>query len=387
MLRFIIIGTLYKKMKRNIVSFLLLIILTTSCHSQEVVKKVAEVPDTSRLKIVFAGDMMGHMPVVNAAYIDSLKAYNYCPFFEYVKPYVSEADLGVVNLEVPLAGPPYSGYPEFSSPDALIDGLKSIGFGIFITANNHSLDRNKQGFERTLEILDSFKIQHTGTFRDSAEMHLLNPLIVEKNKVRLAFLNYTYGTNGFKVHKPNIENYIDTAQIRHDIALSKAQGVDFVIVIFHWGEEYERLQNKEQRNVGEFVRKCGADAVIGSHPHVIQQVELTRNINDSTECFPIVYSLGNFVSNQRDRYRDGGIIFELELEKIKATRIKSFHYMPVWVYKGIINKRMGYRLVPPFMFDNAVQELNISEADQQKCRDFYNDTRTHLSNVPETLKQ
>ena len=373
-------------MKRNIALFLLLFLLITSCHSQEVVKKTVIVQDTSRLRIVFAGDMMGHMPVVNAAYVDSLKAYDYKQFFEYVKPYVSAVDLGVVNLEVPLAGPPYSGYPEFSSPDALIDGLKSIGFGIFITANNHSLDRNKQGFERTLEILDSFKIQHTGTFHDSAEMRKLNPLIIEKNKVRLALLNYTYGTNGFKVHKPNIENYIDTAQIRRDIALSRAQQADFVIVAFHWGNEYERLPSKEQRAVGEFTRKCGADAVIGSHPHVIQSIEVLRNFSDSTDYFPIVYSLGNFVSNQRDHYRDGGIIFELELEKIKTTQIKSYHYLPVWVYKGIINKRMGYRLIPPFMFDNAVRELNINDTDQQKCKDFYNDTRIHLSNVPEALK-
>ena len=373
-------------MKRNIGFLFLFVFLTSSCHSQEIAKKIVIAPDTLRLRIIFAGDMMGHMPVVNAAYVDSLKAYDYTQFLEYVKPYTSAVDLGVVNLEVPLAGPPYSGYPEFSSPDALIDGLKSNGFGVFITANNHSLDRGKQGFERTLAMLDSFKIQHTGTFRDSAEMHKLNPLIVEKNKLKLAFLNYTYGTNGFKVHKPNIENYIDTAKIRKDITLSRAQQVDFVIVTFHWGNEYERFPSKEQQAIAEFTRQCGADAIFGSHPHVIQTIDVLRNTNDSTEYFPIVYSVGNFVSNQRDHYRDGGIIFELELEKIKSAKVKSFHYLPVWVYKGMIKNKMGYRLIPPFMFDNAVRELNISDSDQQKCKDFYNDTRIHLSNVPEALK-
>lgn len=373
-------------MKRNTAFLLFWILMATSCHSQEVAKKIVTLPDTSHLRLVFAGDMMGHMPVVNAAYVDSLKAYNYSPFLEYVKPYTSAVDLGIVNLEVPLAGQPYSGYPEFSSPDALIDGLRSAGFQIFITANNHSLDRGKQGFERTLDVLDSFKILHTGTFHDSAEMHRLNPLIVEKNNIRIAILNYTYGTNGFKVHKPNLENYIDTAQIRRDIALSRSQPIDFLIVTFHWGNEYERFPNKEQQAVGEFTRKCGADAVIGSHPHVVQTVDILRNQNDSTLYFPVVYSLGNFVSNQRDRYRDGGIMFELELEKIKTTRLKSFQYMPVWVYKGIIGKKMGYRLIPPFMFDNAVRELSINDTDQQKCKDFYSDTRTHLSNVPEAVK-
>jgi len=374
-------------MKRNTAFLLLFLTITVSCHSQEVAKKIVVEPDTLRVKLIFAGDMMGHMPVVNAAYIDSLKTYDYSQFLEYVKPYTTSADLGIVNLEVPLAGPPYSGYPEFSSPDALIDGLKSVGFSLFITANNHSLDRGKQGFERTLMILDSFKIQHTGTFRDSAEFRKLNPLIIERNKVRLAFLNYTYGTNGFKVHKPNIENYIDTTQIRKDILTCRQQQTDFVIVTFHWGNEYERYPSKEQKAVGEFTRKCGADAIFGSHPHVIQTIDVLHNTKDSTEYFPIVYSVGNFVSNQRDRYRDGGIIFELELEKIKTTRVKSFHYMPVWVYKGIIKNRMGYRLIPPFYFDNAVQELKISEADQKKCLEFYSDTRSHLSNVPEALKK
>jgi poly-gamma-glutamate synthesis protein (capsule biosynthesis protein) len=119
---------------------------------------------------------------------------------------------------------------------------------------------------------------------------------------------------------------------------------------------------------------------------VVQPVEILRHVKDSTRSFPIVYSLGNFVSNQRDHYRDGGIIFELELEKIKTTQIKSFHFMPVWVYKGIIKNRMNYRVIPPFMFDNAVRELNINDTDQQKCKVFYDDTRTHLQNVPEVLK-
>jgi len=373
-------------MKRNIAFLLLLFLLITSCHSQEVAKKTVVVQDTARLRIIFAGDMMGHMPVVNAAYVDSLKTYDYTQFFEYLKPYVSAVDLAVLNLEVPLAGPPFSGYPEFSSPDELADGLRSVGFGIFITANNHSLDRGKQGFERTLEILDSFKVQHTGTFRDSTEMRKLNPLMIEKNKVKIAILNYTYGTNGFRVHHPNIENYIDTAKIRKDIQSSRAGLADFVIVTFHWGNEYQRSSSDDQNMVGEFVRKCGADVVIGSHPHVIEPIDVLNNVNDSTLSFPIVYSLGNFVSNQRDRYRDGGIVFEMELEKIKSTRLKSFHYMPVWVYKGIIKNKMGYRVIPPFMFDNAVRELNISEPDQQKCKDFYNDTRELLKNVPEVLK-
>jgi poly-gamma-glutamate capsule biosynthesis protein CapA/YwtB (metallophosphatase superfamily) len=255
-----------------------------------------------------------------------------------------------------------------------------------VTANNHSLDRNQQGFEQTLRLLDSLHIQHTGTFRDTTERNRLNPLIISKNNIRFALLNYTYGTNGFKVHKPNIENYIDTVQIRADIETSKAKQADFIIVILHWGNEYERFPDKEQYAIGEFIRKCGADAVIGSHPHVVQPVNIFRNVHDSTSYFPLVFSLGNFVSNQRDRYRDGGIMFQLDVEKVTSTRVKAYYYMPIWVYKGIIRKKMGYRVIPPFMFDNAVHDLNIGDTDQEKCKEFYNDTRAHLSNIPEVMK-
>lgn len=369
-------------------SFLLIFVFffTTACHSQEVVRKVVVTQDTSRIRIQFAGDMMGHMPVITAAYVDSIRNYDYAQFLEYVQPFTMSADLAVVNLEVPLAGQPYAGYPQFSSPDALVDGLKKSGFQVFITANNHCLDRGKQGFERTLQVLDSFAIMHTGTFRDAAEKQKLNPLIIEKNAFRIALLNYTYGMNGYKPKTPNLVNVIDTAQIRKDIKLAKSRIVDFVIVTIHWGNEYERNPSKDQYAIGEFIRRCGADAVIGAHPHVVQPIDILRHAEDSTDVFPVVYSLGNFVSNQRDRYRDGGIVFELELERVSGTRVKAVRYLPVWVYKGIVKNRIGYRLIPPFMFDNAVKELEMNEADQQKCCDFFNDTRLHLHNVPEAVK-
>jgi poly-gamma-glutamate capsule biosynthesis protein CapA/YwtB (metallophosphatase superfamily) len=373
-------------MKRNLLIACILLFLIGSCHSQEAAKKVVLVQDTSRLRIAFGGDMMGHMPIVNAAYNDSLKKYDYIPFFEYVQPYIEAVDLAFVNLEVPLAGPPYAGYPQFSSPNELAHGLKEVGFDLLITANNHALDRGQQGLEHTLEVLDSVQMPHTGTFKDSTEVKKNHPLFIEKNGIRLAFLNYTYGTNGFRVHAPNIVNYIDTANIRKDIAYSRAMRADFVIVTLHWGVEYERFPSKEQNDVGAFIRNCGADAVLGSHPHVVQTVDIWRNAKDTTCYFPVVYSVGNFVSNQRERYKDGGIVFELNLEKVTSTRLKSFSFMPVWVFKGVIHGKMAYRLIPPFMFDNAVKELQMGETDQQKCQEFYRDMREHLKNVPEGLK-
>ncbi len=339
--------------------------------------------DTTRLRIVFAGDMMGHMPQISAAYNDSSKTYDYKPVFEYIRPYIAAADIAVVNLEVTLAGKPYSGYPQFSSPDELAENLKEVGFDMLITANNHCIDRGKQGLERTIAVLDSAHIPHTGTFKDYIDKQKNNPLFIEKKNIKLAFLNYTYGTNGLKVQSPNLVNYIDTLNIRRDIEVCKAHGSDFIIVTIHWGIEYERYPNTNQRFVATFIRKCGANAVIGSHPHVIQPVERFYNAQDSSNYFPVVFSLGNFVSNQRERYKDGGLLFELNLEKTDTTRLKSCSFLPVWVFRGNINGKTDYRLIPPFKFQEASIKLSLGESDKVKCNEFYSDTRLHLNNINE----
>jgi poly-gamma-glutamate synthesis protein (capsule biosynthesis protein) len=225
---------------------------------------------------------------------------------------------------------------------------------------------------------------HTGTFKDSLQKARLHPLFVEKNKIKFGFLNYTYGTNSYKTQRPNIVNYIDTSNIRRDIQLCKTQQADIIIVTIHWGTEYERYPDKEQQDIAELVRKCGANAVIGSHPHVIQPIKLFQNIHDSAMIFPVVFSLGNFVSNQRDRYRDGGIIFELDIEKTNTTKIKSCSYLPIWVYKGNINGKLSYKLISPDKFNSASNTLKFGETDSLKCQVFFNDTRLHLNNIPET---
>lgn len=336
--------------------------------------------DTSKLRIVFAGDMMGHIPLVNSC-LTSDGTYNYDPIFNYVKPYFVNVDFAIANLEVPLAGRPYAGYPQFSSPDAVAIGLKHTGFNVLITANNHALDRGKQGFERTIQALDSIGIKHTGTFRTSDEKQLNHPLYIEKNNIKVAILNYTYGTNGFKIDLPDIINYIDTAEIRRDVVTSRENHADFIIVTLHWGTEYERYPNLEQRKIAEFIRSIGADAVIGAHSHVIQTIERFSNLHNPTDLFPVVFSMGNFVSNQRERYKDGGIMVELDLEKAHNTKLKSCSYLPVWVYKGIYEGKMVYRLFTPDKYVEASTFYNLSDSNKFKAQQFFDDTKLHLNNI------
>jgi poly-gamma-glutamate capsule biosynthesis protein CapA/YwtB (metallophosphatase superfamily) len=339
--------------------------------------------ETCHLKLVFAGDLMGHDEQISGAWNDSLKAYCYEPVFSYVKPFIEQADIAIANLEVTLAGPPYTGYPQFSSPDALAIAARNAGFDLFIQSNNHALDRGKKGFNRTLKILDSLNIIHTGTFYDSANRKVNYPLIIDKNGIRLAILNYTYGTNGITISLPSIINRIDTSVIRKDLIKAQSANPDFIIMTLHWGEEYQRFENREQQRLAAFMLKNGADVIIGSHPHVIQPVKYYPT-PDSTMSKIVVYSLGNFVSNQRAQYKDGGIMFELNLVKTDGnTHVADFSYMPAWVYRKDKPGKSLFYIVPVSYYEQNPGLFNFNEYNRYKISLFSTDTREHLKNVKE----
>ncbi len=369
-------------MKKVYILVLIAFISAKTVFSQDFVPKPVPI-DTTHLRVIFAGDMMGHMPLVNSCLGDDGK-YNYLPIFENIQSYISSADIAIANLEVPLAGLPYSGYPQFSSPDALAEGLKETGFNVLVTANNHALDRGKQGFERTISTLDSFNFYHTGTFKDSTDKQFHHPLYIEKNNIKLAILNYTYGTNGLKIQGPDIINYIDSAEIRSDIETCHKANADYIVVIFHWGIEYDRYPSIGQRKLAELIRLSGADAVIGSHPHVVQPVECFIDLHNPGGYFPVVFSLGNLVSNQRERYKDGGILFELNIAKYNETFLQSCSYIPLWVYKGSVNGKLIYRLIPQQKLDELVDKYNISEQEKYNADKFFEDTREQLNNIKTT---
>lgn len=290
--------------------------------------------DTTRISLLFTGDIMQHDSNIAMAYDPASKRYDYSACFEYVAPIIRPADLAIGNLELTLAGSPYKGYPQFSAPDALAVELKRIGFDVLVTANNHSVDRRKKGVERTIRVLDSLAILHTGTFIDSATRANTYPLIVEKNDFRFSLLNYTYGTNGIPVTKPNIVNLIDTVQIKLDMAQARQQKTDAIIVFMHWGDEYQSLPNSTQKKLTRLLFREGARLVIGAHPHVLQPMEWNKEQDQL-----VVYSLGNFISGQRPRYRDGGAMVWIDMQKIttpagSSTSILNAEYELEWVQKS-----------------------------------------------------
>ena len=165
------------------------------------------------MSLLFLGDIMGHGPQIKSAWNDSLKKYDYNKVFEPVEEIISSVDFAVANLEVTLAGPPFDGYPQFSSPDELAEACKNNGIDVLVTANNHSCDRGSMGILRTNRVLDSLEILHTGTFSNQQNRDSLNLLVLEKENIRIGLLNYTYGTNGIPFHAPTYVNLLDSSLI------------------------------------------------------------------------------------------------------------------------------------------------------------------------------
>jgi poly-gamma-glutamate synthesis protein (capsule biosynthesis protein) len=311
----------------------------------------ARAQDTTRLSLLFVGDIMQHDSNLAAAYNPATGKYDYSACFEYVAPMIKSADLAIGNLELTLAGKPYKGYPQFSAPNELAYELKRVGFDVLVTANNHSVDRGKKGIERTIDVLDTLSMIHTGTFKDSIARANTYPLLMVKNGFRLSLLNYTYGTNGIPIPRPSIVNLIDTIQIKKDIVKAKDQHSDAIIVFFHWGDEYQSLPNKEQKRLTNLCFREGVKLVIGSHPHVLQPMEWRKD----TDQF-VVYSLGNFISGQRPRYRDGGAMLWIDLQKViqdsvSLTSIHKANYELAWVQKS--NDARNSFVMLPFRYFEA----------------------------------
>ncbi|MBR1706576.1 MAG: CapA family protein [Bacteroidales bacterium] len=248
-------------------------------------------PDTVSIFIV--GDIMSHQAMTRSAFRDG--GADYSTFFRHLEGRIAGADLAVGNMEFPLAGVPYTGYPSFSGPDEYARYLSDIGFDILLTANNHILDKGVEGLRRTVGVLDGLegegRLLYTGIAANAAEDTLRYPLMVAVKGVRIALLNFTYGTNtGASTRWPKV-NRLRRDEIRE--ALGRARKADFVLAFPHWGIEYQHHHSADQEDLARFLLENGVDAVIGAHPHVVQD-------RQSVGGAPVLYSLGNAVSNQND---------------------------------------------------------------------------------------
>jgi poly-gamma-glutamate capsule biosynthesis protein CapA/YwtB (metallophosphatase superfamily) len=339
-----------------------------------------------KFSLLFIGDIMGHDEQIWSAENRETHLYNYDDVFQYIKPVVADADIAVANFEVTLAGPPYTGYPQFSSPADLAAACKNAGIDYLVTANNHAADRGKKGIISTINKLDSIGISHTGTFMNSSCRDSLIPLMIYRNGTSIALLNYTFSTNGIIVPEPVIVNMIDKELITRDVKKAKDKKADIIILFLHWGTEYDTIPSKGQTDLAEYFQSIGVNLIIGSHPHVLQKMVRIRN--DSTENDGvIVYSLGNFVSNQRKPKTDGGSMVRVEFTRNgDKYSVSNAGYYLTWVYAPIEKYRKKFFILPCSEFENKSYFFDKPDA-FLLMKKFISDSRKLLNKQNINIKE
>ena len=320
----------------------------TKEKQEETTQTVATQKPTTIHMVAF-GDTMAHLTNIKNAYDPTTKDYDFSNVFKNVRSYLEKGDITIGNLETTFAGSAkgYTGYPTFNCPEILGQNLKDMGVDVLTTANNHCMDKGNSGLVSTLNFLDEYGIDHTGTARSEEEQNTI--LIKDVNGIKIAFLCYTYGTNGITIpkDKPYSVNLIDKDLMKKHIEMAKAQNVDVICVSMHWGIEYKVTPNAQQKELADFLFQNGVDIILGSHPHVLEPMEKrTITLADGTtkDGF-IIYSLGNFVSGQIYANTKSTVILDIQLTKNSegTIAIDEITYTPVYLYDSGANAKTRNR--------------------------------------------
>ena len=345
--------------------------------------KVAQEEDIT-FTLATTGDIMCHNTNFLDAYNSSTKSYDFSYYFTDIKQYLQEADITVGNLETTLSGAKrgYSGYPTFNTPEILAKNLKSAGFNVVSTANNHCMDKGYSGIESTIKFLDEADLAHTGTFKSKKDQETI--LIKNVKGVNIAFLSFTYGTNGIPVPKDKsyAVNLIDKSLIKSQIELAKKENPDLICVSMHWGIEYQTKANKEQEKLADFLFENGVDIILGNHSHVPQQMEKREiKLDDGTtkDGF-VIYSLGNFMANQNKQYTNDSAILKLEITKHKGEgkiTIDKATYTPTYMYKNPSKSTKKFKILD---INTEIKKYE-SKASGAVSKSLYNTLVTERKNI------
>jgi poly-gamma-glutamate synthesis protein (capsule biosynthesis protein) len=304
------------------------------------------VPDTAvSIRILCTGDIMTHMPVINASRVKTEKKYDFLPSFELVASYLQSGDLAIGNLETVLAGDRYgiSGYPNFNAPQVLANDLKESGFDLLTTCNNHSFDKGLKGLKNTLYHIDSLGFLYTGTFADSVPFK--RHVLTEIKECKIGVLAFAYGINGtLSSRLSRYINIIDSVKILNEIDSLKADSADIIIAVMHFGNEYHMNPSSEQKSLVQFLWRNGVQIVLGHHPHVLQPA-----VFDTVNNRFAVFSLGNFYSAQKGNYKDFGGIADITIKKMPGDslfKITDARVVITTVVTWTDSSRVRYSILP-----------------------------------------
>ena len=367
-------------MRRRIFIYIMLVTVLTSAsvgaalaQIRTIMSKAMPLYERDTVTICVMGDMMMHAAQIENAHRNDGQ-YDFSSYFSLIEDRIARADIALANMEYTLSGEPYEGYPTFSAPDSYASYLAECGFDIFLAANNHIFDKGSEGAARTLgkyrDLHKSHGIRYCGLASDLEDRAATYPLTTNIKGINIALINFTYGTNlGSDRHWPKVNYMNDKTALKE--ALTNSRKADFTLVLPHWGNEYERMPSREQRAQAEFMKRHGVDIIIGSHPHVVQPAEV-----DSLGRVTI-FSLGNFVSNQRTRYRDGGLVATIDVEVVDSLLQEEVFYSkknisyklePVWVHLP------EYSVMPREVGDT----MQMTADSRRRYERFMGDVREHL---------
>ncbi|HCT64569.1 MAG TPA: hypothetical protein DIC60_04795 [Lachnospiraceae bacterium] len=341
----------------NLMSFLL---ITQSKEILNVSTKVSETvveKNVSKVSISFVGDLLMHTAERKSGYNEVSNTYNFDYFFKDVKKYFKEKDYVIGSFETPIgketSDRAYSGYPTFYNPHEFIEASKKAGINVFMTSNNHVLDRGEKGAVKTMEWIEKYEIPYTGTFKTSQDRQENPVLFLNKNGIKIALVNYTEFLNMGVPKNSYMVNIIDPNQIKKDIQFAKDSKADIIIAWLHFGTEYQRQASDKQKQLVSEVASDGADIIIGSHPHVIEPMEV---IDVNGKKVFVAYAIGNFISNQYWRYSTDGMILNIDLAKKDGkTSFININYIPTQV-------------VREYFGTQTINEVAVKESD--KASDF-----------------
>lgn len=297
---------------------------------------------TGKITIGAIGDILIHDTVYNDAFNET--RYDFNPIFENVKDMLESPDILTANQESLLGGTELgvSSYPTFNSPHEVADALVNCGVDIVSLANNHTLDQGERGIFSATEYLNSIGLPHVGSFLNEEDRNKLR--IIHKNGIKVAFLSYSYGTNGIPIpeNKDFLINLINRDIMKEEIHRAK-KAADVVVISIHWGNEYQRIPTTEQRDLAHFLANEGVDIIFGSHPHVLQPMEWIQT-EDGRKSF-VIYSLGNFISGQRRNYKDIGGMATLEITKHVTDTSETIELSNLVFYPTYISSNR-FKVVP-----------------------------------------
>lgn len=334
----------------------------------------------SFVRLLFAGDAMQHSTQYLWAWNKETNKYDYEPNFRYLRPYLAQADINIVNFETTLSGKPYSGYPRFRTPDSFFDELVDAGFQVFALANNHILDGDKRGMTRTLKYISQYP--NMGAYLDTTQRSNQYPLILHIDGIKIALFNTTYGTNGLVPVVPTCVNYIETEQIEIDLSKSiEDTTIDLRVMYIHWGTEYQIKHNAYQSGVGQWLADLGIDLIIGGHSHVVQDYNVLTAADGRR--VPVIFSLGNLISNQRWENSNGGIIATVDIDRT-TKKIVQIDYTPIYVHKGkLTDKYRNYYCIPTTDYLNGQLPFKLpNDSLEQDLMLFHKNTINRIPATP-----